>query len=432
MDNQAILTQLQTLLGADNAVDVGAQCVSSLLPDAWRHPPLGLARPVDTPQVEQIVRIAEQSGAAIVPVGSGSRLSVGYPPEADRPYLLVQTTRFNRVTDYQPEDLTVTVEPGATLAEIQRTLAERRQFLPLDCALPERATAAGIVSSNESGFSRPFYGTPRDLLIGMKAVMSGGVSVKGGGRVVKNVAGYDICKLFTGAWGTVGILTELTFRVRPCNETEIIVVCRAPNLAVATQVGLKVYQSPIAPAYTLATNELTASQFSNGAVFAVGLHGAALRVAWQREQIAIAAREAGIAGEMVTLTEQEAFLLRDAQARLAPQFGFSLKLACPPAALSGVIAALERLPEIRITAQPAVGTINLAGDSLDTAKFETIRRAISAETNVRWIRIDPNFSARHDVAIWGETRPDIALQRALKQALDPARTFSPGRFSGRI
>ena len=214
---------------------LGAERLAAGLPEytaaaelAWK--PQGVISPATVEQIATVLSLLEAEGAAIVPVGGGTQVHVGYPPAQDRPVFMVRTTRLNRVLDFQPDDMTVTVEPGITLEALQKTLATHNQTLPLDVPYAPRATMGGIVSANSSGFWRPAYGTPRDLLIGVKALMTESTEVKGGGKVVKNVAGYDVCKLFTGAWGTLGILTELTFRTRPKPETERVLAWQLPDL----------------------------------------------------------------------------------------------------------------------------------------------------------------------------------------------------------
>src|SRR5262249_8362846 len=145
---------------------------------------------------------------------------MGGPPS--RLDAVVVTRRLNRILDYQPDDMTVTVEAGVTVAELQRTLAERSQFLPLDPPLAARATLGGTVAANVSGPWRAGYGTAPDWLIGLRIAAADGQVVKGGGRVVKNVAGYDLCKLYTGSLGTLGVLYELTFKVMPRPEASAV------------------------------------------------------------------------------------------------------------------------------------------------------------------------------------------------------------------
>jgi glycolate oxidase FAD binding subunit len=332
---------------------------------------------------------------------------------------------MNRLLDYQPDDLTVTCEPGMTLEALQQALAARHQFLPIDCALPERTTLGGIVSTNSSGFSRPSYGTPRDLLIGLRAVMSGGVEVKGGGKVVKNVAGYDVCKLFTGAWGTLGVLTELTFKVRPMSAAGAVLAWPAPDVSTAASIGLELFHSKVAPAYLLATNEPEGRP-----ALVAGLQGTAARVAWQQAELTRMVREAGLQHPPAPLAETETAYLRDVQARLHRGVRLGARIACLPTELPALVRNLELLPGLRMTVQCAVGTLNVASADPDPALTLSLRSAAPRGANLLWTRIEPELARPQKIAIWGEARQDMALHRALKQALDPQATFSPGRFLG--
>src|SRR5690349_19535270 len=131
---------MAAIVGADNVCPGDERVARALVPVAWGRWPLCVVQPCAAREVTAIVTAAEQAGVAIVPCGSGSRLVTGYPPLEEKPYLILQTARLNRVLDYQPDDLTVTCEPGVTLEALQQTLTGRRQFLPLDSPLPERTT----------------------------------------------------------------------------------------------------------------------------------------------------------------------------------------------------------------------------------------------------------------------------------------------------
>ncbi|HLJ55466.1 MAG TPA: FAD-binding oxidoreductase [Chthonomonadaceae bacterium] len=414
---------MRAIVGADAVAPGDERVGRALVPHEWGRWPACVVQPGTAAEVAEIVRAVEDAGVAIVPCGSGSRLLTGYPPSEKRAYVVVRMARMNRVIDYQPDDLTVTCEPGITLHEIQQALAARRQFLALDCPLAERTTLGGIVSSNSAGFSRPSYGTPRDLLIGVKAVMTGGVEVKGGGRVVKNVAGYDVCKLFTGAWGTLGILTELTFKVQPMNEAELVIAWQMPAVSAAAKLGLELARSETAPAYMLATNE------PEGRIALVaGLQGVAARVLWQQEALAKQVRQRGIDALPLPLGEPETAYLRDVQARLHRDVRLSARITCLPTELPSVVSNLELLPGLRMTAQCAVGTLNVASPNPDHALTLSLRSAAPVGSHLLWTRIDPALARPQKLALWGEDRVGIALHRTLKQSLDPKGTFSPGRF----
>jgi glycolate oxidase FAD binding subunit len=425
VDTRELTQQMCATVGAENRFPGDERVGRALVPGAWGAWPLCVVQPGSPAEVTAIVHLTEQAGAAIVPCGSGSGLITGYPPTADKPFILLQTARLNRILDYQPDDLTVTCEPGVTLEQLHAALAPRRQFLALDSPLPERTTLGGLVSMNRAGFSRPSYGTPRDLLIGVKAVMTGGVEVKGGGKVVKNVAGYDVCKLFTGAWGTLGVLTELTFKVRPANEAELSLSWDCPSVSAAAELALELYWSKISPAYALATNEP-----EGRAAVIVGIQGTAARVLWQQEELARQVRRLGINSPLIVLGETETSYLRDVQARVHRDVRLGCRITCLPTELPGVIRNLELLPTLRMTAQCAVGTLNVASPNPDPALTLSLRSAAPRSAHLLWTRIEPELSKPQKIALWGEARPDFVLQRALKQALDPKRTFSPGRFLG--
>lgn len=397
------------------------------LPDRWETPPVLTLMPGSADEIVQAVQIAEAEGVAILPIGSGTQLQAGYPPRPDKPYLLLSLTRLNRILDYQPDDLTVTCEPGVTLAALQQSLAERRQFLALDAPLPERATLGGIVATCTSGFWRPAYGAPRDLVIGLRAIMTDGVSVKGGGKVVKNVAGYDVCKLFTGAWGTLGVLTEITFKIRTRPDTERALAWDAPDIATAARIGLILHHARLAGTYFLATSES-----DHRPRLIIGLQGTSARVEWQAQEYTRLAAEAGLTAEPIPLSEADVSALRDRQARLDAETPLAGRLACLPTELPTVVQALEALSGLALTAHCATGVLSFALAKPEPAAVTQILRTLPPKANLVWTRMDRRVPDQASLALWGEPREDFVLHRALKQALDPKNTFSPGRFYGKL
>jgi len=195
----------------------------------------------------------------------------------------------------------------------------------------------------------------------------------------------------------------------------------------AAEVGLKLHRSEIAPTYMLATNEPEGRP-----ALVAGLQGVAARVLWQQEQLTILARELGVESNPVLLGEMESMLLSDVQARLHRDVRLAVRMACLPTELPAVIRNLELLPSLRMTAQCAVGTLNVASPSPDHALTLSLRSAAPSDANLLWMRIEPALARPQKIALWGETRQDFVLHRALKTALDPLATFSPGRFFGGI
>ncbi len=177
-------------------------------------------QPADAPDLCRAVSEQVALGHAIYPQGGKTALDYGGIP--GRPGVAIDTTALNQLVDYPFADMTITVQAGMTLAALRAILAQHRQRVLVDAPFPDRATLGGIYATNTNGPRRYGAGRPRDQIIGVSFVTSAGAIVKGGGRVVKNVAGYDFPKLMTGSMGTLGILTQLTLKVRPIPEASAI------------------------------------------------------------------------------------------------------------------------------------------------------------------------------------------------------------------
>jgi glycolate oxidase FAD binding subunit len=193
---------------------------SALVPNS--DLPEYLVRPHSLETLSKIIQAVDRQEWRIIICGNGTKLNWGNLTKNIQ--LVVSTQNLNRIIEHAVGDLTVTVEAGVTLAQLQETLAKANQFLPLDPSYSQEATIGGIVATADAGSWRQRYGGVRDLLIGLSFVRADGEIVKAGGRVVKNVAGYDLMKLFTGSYGTLGILSTLTFRVYPLPEASKTVV----------------------------------------------------------------------------------------------------------------------------------------------------------------------------------------------------------------
>ena len=184
---------------------------SALVPHA--DSPEGVIFPETTAALSKVMALANEHGWQILVTGQSSKLSWG--GLAEKIDLVISTARLNQVVEHAIGDFTVTVGPGLTFSDLQQRLAEHRQFLAIDPAFSAQATLGGIVSAADAGSLRQRYGGLRDMLIGVQFVRYDGEVARAGGRVVKNVAGYDLMKLMTGAYGSLGILSELTFRLYP-------------------------------------------------------------------------------------------------------------------------------------------------------------------------------------------------------------------------
>jgi glycolate oxidase FAD binding subunit len=220
----ALLDRLAAIVGAEHVlagVALSPYVVEGRTPEA-------AVSPGSVDEVRAVVRLAGELGAPIVPWGGGTAARVGGPPPSGA--IVLGLRRLDRVLEHEPGDLTATVEPGLTMAGLDAALRAKRQWLSLDPPDAERATIGGVVAANAAGPRRHLYGTMRDLLIGLTVVTADGVVVRGGGKVVKNVAGYDVPKLFVGSYGTLGVIVEVTVRLRPLPDDERMVVVSLPTV----------------------------------------------------------------------------------------------------------------------------------------------------------------------------------------------------------
>src|ERR1019366_7504086 len=207
---QASVARLEEIVGGAHVSTDPAE-IASRQADGLR--PSAVVRPADAAQVGQILRFAATEHLALIACGGCTNLSIGLPPA--RYDIALDLSRMNRVLAYDPHDLTLGVEPGVRIEDLLRTLAEKKQFLPLAVPFSDRATIGGIVAANSSSPLRHAYGVVRDFSLGMEFVTGEGAQAKSGGRVVKNVTGYDLHKLLIGSLGTLAVITRVNFRTFP-------------------------------------------------------------------------------------------------------------------------------------------------------------------------------------------------------------------------
>ena len=362
---------------------------------------------------------AERDRLVIVPSGLGAHLDVGGVPA--RVDLLLRLDRLARIVDHQAADMTVTVEPGCPLAALDATLAARGQWLPLDPPRAVRTTVGGLLAANLSGPLRATQGTVRDLLLGIRVVGGGGALVSGGGRVVKNVAGYDLPKLHVGALGTLGVIVESTFKVRPrpAHEEALVVPCRDAADASALASALLDVDAP--PLWL----EIEGGH-DGGAAVAIGLAGIEEEVAAARD-----AAERLAAGREVRRVDDVAPL----RARLVDLDGAAVvRIGVLPRDVGGVLAdVLAAGAALRFGAHAANGVVRVGiRDAADVASLvRTMRPAVAARGGSLVVeRAVP--AVKQAVDVWGEVGPGLALMRGVKAALDPAGVFAVGRFVGGI
>jgi glycolate dehydrogenase FAD-binding subunit len=397
-----------------------------------------VVEPASEEQVAAALALADAEGLKVVPRGGGTQMNLGFQPEAA--HIILSTAALHDLVEYNPHDLTVTVHAGMRLVDLQKVLGQSRQLLALDPPLPDAATLGGIIATNATGPLRLRYGGVRDQIIGVRVVTADGTVAKGGGKVVKNVAGYDLPKLFTGSLGTLGVIVAATFRLYPLPAASQTVVITDAAPARLCELAQRVLGSTLEPAKMSLGGE---TYDAAGASLAVQFNSVAEAVADQAARLAEMAGALGASARRLDAGGEASFWptrMSEMAPEPEPSDALLLKASVLPADVSGW---LERLATVsaelelaaRYEAQVGHGIIfvRLSGppDGL-AAAVEPLREAAGpvAERGslVVW-DAPPAVLARVDV--WGPS-PALAVMRRVKQSFDPKATLNPGRFIGRI
>ncbi len=380
-----------------------------------------VASPASTEEVAEVLRVAGQHHLAVVARGAGTTLGWGAPPE--RADLLLDTRRITGVVEHAAGDLVVTVRAGTPVGELQAAVAEAGQQLALDAPYPE-ATVGGTLAVSTSGPRRLLYGTARDLLIGVTFVRADGVVAKAGGKVVKNVAGYDFGKLLTGSFGTLGVITEAVFRLHPLPAARRVVSATFPRAGEAGRAALAVLGSQVVPT-------------------AVELAGPADAV---RVTVLVEGVEAGVSGRTDAVVR---LLGRGATTHDELPAGFTalpftaggtgIKVTASLTGVGPVLAAAHSLAaehgvDVDVRGS-AAGVLHAgtgpAADPAAVARLVEGLRAAAALFDGSLTVLTAPPAVRDVVDLWGPV-PGLDLMRRLKAELDPDRRLSPGRFVGGI
>ena len=410
-------------------------------PDPAPGHPLGdgcVALAVDRPESIEALqdavahRVAE--GHAIYPQGGRTALDYGGIPRA--PGVAIDTTGLARVIDYPAADMTITIEAGLTLSALRAVLAASGQRLPIDPPYPDRATLGGIFACNATGSRRLGSGRPRDMILGVGVVTSDGKVVKGGGRVVKNVAGYDLPKLMTGSLGTLGILAQMTLKVRPRPEAAALAWLGYPHLDAVAEALSLLNTSATRPASLDLLNQ-PAVRLAAGSrarpespwVLAVGFEDNTASVSWQIDRLKEETGRSDAAVLEGTAAEAAWSTLNQFPAAevgpLSVVAGVCLSAVAPFAALldPGRWAILAHAGHGVIHAQA------LGDEGLESLGPEVVRLRAEAARHGGHMVLSRCPSAWKDhLKVWGNPRPDWDLAGRIKRALDPPGLLNPGRF----
>lgn len=395
---------------------VGADHVRSTTPaDANdRVQPQLVVEPANANEVGKVLKCANQAGLAVSPRGGGTKTGWGNRPK--RCDLVLSLARMNRVLEHAASDLTVSVEAGCTIGELQKVLASQRQRLAFDPLWPERATVGGVLATNDSGSLRVRFGALRDLVIGITLALPDGTLAKSGGKVVKNVAGYDLPKLATGALGTLAVITDAVFRLHPVFPETRSLTVSMKDTAAANQLMLALLDSKLA---------FTGMQMRAGRPVEVDVRfeGTAAGVNGQCDELAKMA-----APNAVGAASADAWQARQS---LFQPGAVVAKFSTLPAELASFcdqVARHARDAEWSVVAQAnGIGYLRIAAAAETLAK---LRSALEPAGSLVVLQCPPEIKDQFEV--WGTTGDALALMGRVKQEFDPKGTLNPGRFVGGI
>lgn len=451
-DLDSLRGQLEAIVGPGHVVSGVAQtaafAVDGILPEL-------IVRPGTQDEVAAVVTACAKVGAAMIPWGGGTAMGLGNAPA--RAQVVLHLERLDRVVEWDPANLVVTVEAGMRLEALQELIARDRATLPLDPPAGHRVTLGGLVAANQTGPSRLLYGTVRDWLLGMRVVLPSGERIHCGGRVIKNVSGLDMNKLFIRSMGTLGIVTEVTFKLLPMPGQRASVVGLFPDLAKAWQAVRQVQGSFLLPeamdllnpeAVDLLAPTLGLPAAPGTCAVAVALAGSPETVERQAREFT-ATFEAG-GGTAVSLPAGQT----------GPAWNTIRNL------LDGVPGANPARILCKLTV-PIGRTADLVAAATRTGQAGNLRAAVVAHagSGVVWVRFLPGMEGApgapvakaleglrkeaeaaggslvlHDappplkrqVDAWGAPGDGVDMMRRLKAEFDPRGLCNPGRFVGGI
>jgi glycolate oxidase FAD binding subunit len=391
-----------------------------------REPAL-LCFPATPEQIAGALRLCSEASATVTPWGGGTAMGIGNPPrQVDA---VIGLERLSLLVEHDQANLTATVQSGSTLAALQELLARHNQFLPFDPPNVARATVGGIVATNLNGPRRNYYGGVRDLVIGMKIALASGEQIKAGGKVVKNVAGYDMCKLFVGSLGTLGIITEVTLRMAPIPETAAT-LNSSGTLPQVQQFADELSRSKLLPsAVFLLSPKASKAKDWRAAVWCEGFEETVAR--HLRDALAMAQR-IGLAAE--TLRDKAHRRLWDEICDFPLQAGRLVhRVIIPRASITEFVRTIldwhstEFEPAIALDA--TLGTVWVASPANDSSAGQFAKmNALARELSGHAIVLVAPLALKEGVDVWGSPAAGLSLMREIKRQFDPRNLLNPGRF----
>lgn len=399
-----------------------------------------MVSPKTVKELTAVVTQAHQEHLKLLVAGQGTKLAWGIP--AKKIDWLLSTQNLDGVVDHAVGDMTVTVQAGMTFAALQTRLAKHNQWIPLDPVYANQATVGGILATRDAGSLRHRYGGVRDLCLGLTFVRSDGQMAKAGGRVVKNVAGYDLMKLFAGSFGTLGIVTELTLRAYPLPERSGTVLVRgemgkAGEIEEVANFTQELRQSTLTPtAFDIWIGQNAAS---NDITLALRFQSLGESVLAQTERVHDMARLQSLSTEIRSDGDDAEWWATSAQhlRESAGQDTVICQIGILPASAVSCLAAVQQKVaqtsvalQGRVHAGSGVGQLRLTGTEMDCRRVLADLRTFFNQSEGYLSILEAPLTLKKAVEVWGYSGNALAAMRKLKERFDPQGGLNPGRFVG--
>jgi glycolate oxidase FAD binding subunit len=446
VDQNTITQKLESITGAAQV------CAFSNLETSWQAkimqavtPSSDLAcmvSPNSQEELAEVMACAHHQKWRMLLAGQGSKL--GWGGLVKEPQVLISSRRLDRLIDHAVGDLTVTVEAGMPFVKLQAILAKEGQFLPLDPTYSDRATLGGIIATADTGSLRQRYGGVRDLLLGISFSRADGQMAKAGGRVVKNVAGYDLMKLFTGAYGTLGFVTQMTLRLYPLPESSQTLLVTG-NISKITQARELLFRSALTPtAADLLSPHLSALlEVEQAPGLVIRFQGLAASVREQSRQWQAISQELKLA--TTACVDQEEVLLwkRLQEVRELQDPAVTCKIGVLPADGVETLAMLEAMAQKHnlsvlqtmgiLHAGSGLGVVRLQNSPEDDLCKALVELRTYCQERQGFLSIlEAPVELKQKIDVWGYTSNSLGLMRSLKNQFDPGKLLNPNRFVGGI
>jgi glycolate oxidase FAD binding subunit len=407
--------------------------------------PMPLVRPASVAELGDLIRQASADGTALYPLGGQTHIALGNSPV--KPGSAIDMGGLAQIVDFPARDMTVTVQAGITMKDLREIIVRENLDLPIDVAQSHRATLGGVIAANASGPRRYGYGTMRDYVIGISAINDEGREFKAGGRVVKNVAGYDLCKLLVGSLGTLGIITQVTLKLRPRAEQQAVIglACGAESVELLLNCIHASRTRPVCvDLLNRAAAEIVFPQANSPVpeepwIVLVGYEGNEDAVSWQLLELV---KEVGTQCRIEARIDYTALPLRAALVELAAldQHAVTLKANLLPSATAAFCLEADRAPHrpalhahagngiVFGRYQPAAPAREPNLTKEQAARILTTWRTRAAQGQGSVIVPCCPSDWKSVLSVWGPPRNDAWLMREAKAKFDPKGIFNPGRF----